>query len=106
MKLTVEIILCVLLVLNGILRVVEYKVTKGKKKKLKEIFIERFNANVLKSPYVREDSPFLTYEAIIDNLNNARDFLVDHHPGGKESIFYKFHTSIIDAFLETIKEMN
>lgn len=105
MKLTVEIILCVLLVLNGILRVVEYKATKGKKKKLKEIFIERFNANVLKSPYVREDSPFLTYEAIIDNLNNARDFLVDH-PEGKESIFYKFHTSIIDAFLETVKEMN
>lgn len=75
---------------------------------MKEKFVEKFNANLIKSPYVQEHSLPTTYEDIINNLKDALDFLnrcVDYPELVEENVFYKFYSSIIEAFLKTTKEM-
>lgn len=75
---------------------------------MKEKFVEKFNANLIKSPYVQEYSLPTTYEDIINNLEDALDFLnlcVDHPKLAEKNVFYKFYSSIVEAFLKTAKEM-
>ena len=75
---------------------------------MKEKFVEKFNANLIKSPYVQEYSLPTTYEDIINNLEDALDFLnrcVDYPKLVEENVFYKFYSSIIEAFLKTTEEM-
>lgn len=75
---------------------------------MREKFVKKFNANLIKSPFVQEHSLPTTYEDIISNLENALDFLnhcVDHPKLVEENVFYKFYSSIIEAFLKTAEEM-
>lgn len=76
---------------------------------MKEKFVEKFNANLIKSPYVQEHSLPTTYEDIINNLEDALAFLnrcVDHPKLVKEMAIYKSYSSfIIEAFLKTTEEM-
>lgn len=79
------------------------------KEKFKAEFVEKFNANLTKTPFVQEYSLPTTYEDIIASLENALDFLsrcVDHPKLVKEMAIYKSYSSfIIEAFLKTAEEM-
>lgn len=76
---------------------------------MKEKFVGKFNANLIKIPFVQDYSLPTTYEDIITSLENALDFLsrcVDHPKLVKEMSIYKsYSSSIIEAFLKTAEEM-